>query len=236
MLVCDVGVGHGARGDQVFGAHVDRFASDRARDRIDGELHRKADAGPGDPSIGREWRLVGRHRIGAATVAAEIVGPRQVAAGLRGFQAGGERPDRVGAGVDQHHRVEAEQAATLIGVGGDLVVVLPRVGAGGQMFAAILDPAERFPPRQREPGEQKLFRLHQGFVAESAADIGRDDAQLLLVDAEAFGEAGPDQMRNLGRRDQHELAGLVVPIGHRALALHAGACLASGRSCIRARF
>ncbi len=97
-------------------------------------------------------------------------------------------------------------------------MMLPGIGAGDEMLAPILYPAHGMPPRQGEPGDADLLRLENAFVAEPAADIGRDDAQLPLLDAEAIGKAGADEMWHLGRGDDDELVVPVVPIGKHALA------------------
>ena len=152
--------------------------------------------------------------------AGEIVRAGQVAAGLRRFQARGERPDRVGAGVDQDLGVQPQQAAAPVGVGGQAIVVLARVGAGDEMFAPVLDPAERRLAGQRQPGDADILGLQQALVAEAAADIGWRDADGRLRNVQHLGEAGTDQVRHLGGGVHDKLRGAMVPPAQQAAALH----------------
>ena len=68
-----------------------------------------------------------------------------------------------------------------------------------QVLATVLDVAERPPEFQREPRDAQLFGLQDDFVAEAAADVGRDDPHLTCVDAEELRQADADDVRNLGR-------------------------------------
>ncbi len=218
------------------------LAADRVRDRVDHAFHREAHAGARDATERHDRRLVGAHRPGAVAERREVVGARQDAADLRRLQAGRERVDRVGAGVDRGLGVERQQLAVLVGVGGQLVVVLARVGGGDQMLAAILDPAHRAVEMARQPAEADLLGLQQALPAEAAADVGRDHADALLRDAQALRQAVAHDVRHLGRGGEHELVEPVVPLGdcsfslqgRHALARHAeGALDHHGRRCHR---
>ena len=219
-LLRDVGVGHLRRGHEVFLAHLRRLPSHRAGDGVDGQFHREADPGPRHAAIGRESGLVGRHRPGAAAVDAEVVGPGQVAARLRGLEAGGEGPDRIGADVHRDLGVQPQKPAGFGGEGGDPVVMLPRVRPSDEMLAPVLRPANRAAGLARHPGHRQLLGLEHTFVAEAAAHIRRDHPHLPLVEPEEFRQAGADQMRHLGGGIDDKLARLLVPVGQRSLALH----------------
>ena len=220
MLVGHVGVGHLRCLHQILGPHIGRVAAHGAGNRIDGQLDGEAHAGPRHAAIGREGRLVGRHRICPRPIGPEIIGAGQITAGLRRLQTGRERPDRIGANIDIDLRIQPQQPATLVGIGGDLVVMLAGIGPGRQMLAPVLDPAISTFMRHGEPGDRHLLRLQQAFIAEAATDIGWADADARLVEAQALRQAGADQMRHLGRGDDNQLVGLEIPVGDEALALH----------------
>src|SRR2546427_9051235 len=96
-------------------------------------------------------------------------------------------------------------------------MMLPGIGAGDEMLAPIPDPAHGMSQRPGEPRDADLLRLQNAFVAEAAADIGRDDAQLPLLDAETVGKPVADEMRHLCRSDDDKLIMPVVPVGKHAL-------------------
>ena len=197
MLLGDVVERHLLGPHQIAQAHLARLEPGFARDRIEHQLQREADAGARDAAIGQDRAFVGRDRPGPAAIGRHQIGPRQDAGDLRRLQAGRERIGRVGAGIDGRLAIDAAQPAVAIGIDGDLVVVLAAIGAGGQMLAAILDPAHRMAAAHRQPRQADFLRQQDALVAEAAADIGRDDADLALLDAEAFGQAVAHDVRHL---------------------------------------
>ena len=62
-------------------------------------------------------------------------------------------------------------------------MVLAAIGVAGQVLAAILDPAHRMAAAHRQPAERNFLGEQDPLVAEAAADIGRDDADLAMVKA-----------------------------------------------------
>ena len=177
--------------------HLVRLDAGLARDRVEHELEREAHAGARDAAIGQDRAFVGGDRERAAAIGREIVRAGQDARDLRRFEAGGERVGRIGAGIDRGFAIDAAQAAVAVGIGGDAVMVLAAIGAGGQMLAPVLDPAHRMAAVHREPAEADLLRQQDALVAEATADVGRDDADLALVEAETLGEAGAHDVRHL---------------------------------------
>ena len=53
------------------------------------------------------------------------------------------------------------------------------------MLAPVLDPAHRMADLHRDRGDRDVFRHQPVLAAEAAADIGRDDADLVLRQARA---------------------------------------------------
>ena len=88
----------------------------------------------------------------ATPVGRKIIRSRKNARHLRGFQAGGERVRRVGAGIDDGFAIDTAQAAVAVGVGRDAVMVLTAIGAN-QVLAPVLDPSNRMAAMHGEPAE-----------------------------------------------------------------------------------
>ena len=62
------------------------------------------------------------------------------------------------------------------------------VGVRGQVLVPVLDPANRAVEPQRQPAGTNLFRQQNSLVSEAAADIRSNDANLCMIETEAFGE------------------------------------------------
>ena len=163
----------------------------------------------------------------------EVVEAGQDRADLAGLQAGGEGIGRVGAGIDAGLAVERQQAAVGIGVGGQDVVVLAAVGVGGEALAAVLDPPQRRAELARRPGQRHLLGEEDALVAEAAADIGSDDADLALVEPEALGEARAHDVGLLGGGVDDELAQARMPVGDDAAPFERAHHLARGPELAR---
>ena len=52
---------------------------------------------------------------------------------------------------------------------------------GEEVLAPVLDPFDRPAQRQRRRGERAVFGIEAALRAEAAADVGRDDAQLVVA-------------------------------------------------------
>ena len=228
MLGGDVVERHLLGPDDIVEPDLVRLAPDFAGDRVDHQLQREADAGARHPAEGEDRRLVRGDRPGLAAEGVHQIGPGQDRGDLGRFEAGGERVGRIGAGIDRGLGVERQQPAFGVGIAGDDVVVLAAIGVGGQMLAPVLEPAHRTLQMPGQPGDADLLRRQDPLVAEPAADIGRDHPDARMVEAEAFGDPGADDMRKLGGRDHGELAQPAVPFGEHALALDRRHALARG--------
>ena len=168
-----------------------------ARQRVERDFQGEAHARARHAAIGQDRRLVGGNRPGAAAIVREIVEARQDGADLPRLQAGRERIGRVGAGIDGGLAIERQQLAVGVGVGGENVVMLAAIGAGDQVLAPVLEPPQREAELARGPRQRDFLGQQDALVAEAAADIGRHHADLAFVQAQAFGEAGADDVRLL---------------------------------------
>ena len=224
----DVVEGHLLGPHQALEAQLAGLDADLAGQRIKRHLQREAHAGASHAAVGEDGRLVGGDRVGAAAVVREVVEARQDRAHLPRLQARRERIGRVGPGIDGRLAVERQQPAVRVGVGGQHVVMLAAVGVGGQVLAPVLDPLQRDAELARRPRQRHLLGAQDALVAEAAADIGRHHADLALVDAEAFGEAGADDVGLLRRGVHDELAEPRVPLRDHAAPLERAHDLARG--------
>ncbi len=93
--------------------------------------------------------------------------------------------------------IEAERGA------GDVIAAL-RVGK--ERFVPARDPLHRPAQPPRRPDDQRLLRVVLALVAEAAADVARDDAQVRLGDAELLADVAADMVRRL-RSDVERVAG-----------------------------
>jgi hypothetical protein len=231
----DVVERHLLRLHQALEAQIVGLLAELARQRVERDLQRKAHAGAGDPAVGQDRRLVGGDRIGPAAVVREVVEARQDRGDLAGLQAGGEGIGRVGAGIDACLAVERQQAAVAVGVSRQDVVMLAAVGVGGEALTPVLDPPQRRADLARGPGQRDLLGEQNPLVAEAAADVGRHDADLALVDAETLGEARAHDVRLLGGGVDDQLAQPRMPMGDHAAAFDRAHDLARGAQLARHR-
>ncbi len=94
--------------------------------------------------------------------------------------------------------------------------MLAAIGAGAQMLAAILDPAHRMAAAHRQPRQADFLGQQNALVAETAADIGRDDADVAVIEPETSRQAGAVDVRHLRRAVDGELLEPAAPCRHHA--------------------
>ena len=141
VLIGDVVERHLFGPDQIPEPHSFGAQAGRRSDRVEHELESEAHPRPGDAAIGEDRAFVGRDRPGPAAIGRQIIGAGQDARDLRRFEASRERIGGIGAGIDDRLAVDAAQAPVALGVDGDFVMMLAAIGVGGQMLAAVLEPA-----------------------------------------------------------------------------------------------
>ena len=153
MFLGDVVKRHLLGSYQISSAHLVRLDAGLVRDSVEQEFEGETHAGARYPAIRQDRTFVGSDREGATPVGRKIIRSRKNARHLRGFQAGGERVRRVGAGIDDGFAIDTAQAAVAVGVGRDAVMVLTAIGAGNQVLAPVLDPSNRMAAMHGEPAE-----------------------------------------------------------------------------------
>ena len=163
-------------------------------------------------------RLVGVHAGDLAVRGLQVVGagehaeePGRVLGRLRGAV------ERAVIGQDRDpHGPDLAVAA-----GGQLAVHVEVAGeAGGhQVLRPVLHPLHRLAGDHRADHRADVPGVDRHLVAEPAADVGRDDPDLVLGQAGHHGVQGPVRVRRLGRLPDGQLAGHAVEVGHRAAGL-----------------
>ena len=99
------------------------------------------------------------------------------------------------------------------------VIAAMRVGQKG--LRAIRRPFHRAFHLARGPQANDFFRINENLRAETAADIGRDDAQFVFRrHADKCGDDQPRDMRILRRVPQREIVGALVIFRERRARLH----------------
>ena len=88
-------------------------------------------------------------------------------------------------------------------------------------FAALAGPFHRTADLAGGPGDDGLFRVVVDFGAETAADVGGDDPQLVLRDVQHVGaHQQPDHMRVLAGGVEGEVGGGGIEVAERDAGLH----------------
>ena len=163
-------------------------------------------------------RLVGEHRVHPAIGVRDLV-----RAGADGEQAGrelGRRHVRVERAVVRERR-EAQALDAPVLVGGQLAhaVVVAREAGGRDVVDARLDPLHRHAGDDRGDDGHHVARVDRHLVAEAAADVAADHADLALGDAREHRQHGAEQVRDLRRHVEGEVAGRLVERGDAAAGL-----------------
>ena len=174
-------VGHLVRRDQIAAANLGAIELEFAGDAVERTLHREVRrriAGAAD-RYGRD--LVGLGDDDVKIETGQQIGPGQCRRGI-GRQIGPAR--RIGALVVDHAPAHAEQPAFVIEGNLHVPVLVALLDRRKEMLAPVLDPFDRPAEHPAHRGDNDLLRIHQMLAAESAADIRRDDADLVFVQPE----------------------------------------------------
>ena len=114
--------------------------------------------------------------------------------------------ENLAAGVERH-----------LGVGD----VIAAVRIGEERLAAVGDPFHRAADALRRPQRHHFLGIDENLRAETAADIGRDDAQLVLGrHADEGGDDEPRHVRILRGVPERERAGAGIVLADRGARLH----------------
>ncbi len=99
---------------------------------------------------------------------------------------------------------QAEQFSFAIEGDFEVPILVALLHCRQEMLAAVLDPFDRTAQPQTGGRERDFLRIHDELCTEAAADVGRDDAKLVLVELEQPHQKGPHLVRELRRRPQRQ--------------------------------
>ena len=88
--------------------------------------------------------------------------------------------------------------------------MLAAVGVGGQLFAPVLEPADRIAAPHSEPAQADFLARQDRLVAEASAHVGRDHANLDFRNLQHLRQPGADDMGELRCAVQDQLAAVCV--------------------------
>ena len=194
-----------------------------ARGAVDEPLHdERRDRAP-HAAIRPHGRLVGGDAQALGVIVRHAIGPGQERDDLDDLDAERPRIDRVGADVGQDPRAEPEDRPG--GVHAQLGVddLVPGLGAGQQIFAAVADPLDRPPEREGQRAHRDLLGVEHGLDAEAAAHVGRDDPDAAGRQAQHLGQALAHDPRNLRGGPERQQPGGRAMLGQAGAILHGDA-------------
>ena len=145
---------------------------------------------------------------------------------LRGLRVGVER-----ALVRQQRGPKPEHRAVVLERHLAVHVVVAREPGRDQVLRALLDPLHRVAQQERGGGRHHVAGVHRHLVAEPAADVGRDDPDLLLGQPGHEREHRADRVGRLRGHVDGGLAGGGVDVGDAAARLQRRRDGSAGRTC-----
>ena len=203
--------------DEVLAADLDRIDPERVRDDVDHALGEPELLHARVAAVRRHGRLV-RHRLGE--LEPDVAPLVEAGRDLRPDHAAERLVAEVRAGVVDRLRPEAEQRA--VGLHRDLGALEPALVAVRHRLVELgppLGPLDRAVELAREQAARDELRVRRDLVAEAAADVLRDDAQLVEPDAHRRAHHDRGEARELVVREHRPLARAAVVLDERAVAL-----------------
>ena len=192
-------------GDEVAATHLEAVEPE-----LLGELvHRALD---GEAGLRPAAAAVGRHRNGRRVDGGELDPDVRDAVGpgdrRRGDLGDGDAVGDEGAGVVQEAVAQRDHLAGLPGVQLDEVDLRPLLRGADEILAPVLDVFDRPAELHRRHRHEQLVGIEEEhLLAEAAADIGGDDANLVLVELEDRSDAAAHRDRRLRSVPDGQFAG-----------------------------
>ena len=103
-----------------------------------------------------------------------------------------------------HASTHAKQAAVAREGGLEIPILIALLNGAEEMLAPVLDPFHRPPQLEAGGGDHDLLGIHDKFGPKAAADIGRDHAHLVFVEAQKGHQESPHLVRQLRRCPQRQ--------------------------------
>jgi hypothetical protein len=168
----------GKRLDEVAPADFVGIQAERGRGLVHQPLDREGDHRARHAAIGRHGAGMGRHAARHAGIGAHVVGPGQFGHRHQRLDAARGRETGIGADIGGNIRRQRDQLAVFVECAFDFDVLVAAVKAGDQVFAPVLAPGHRAAVCRASQTSTTYSAGQRHFLAKTAADIGRDDAQI----------------------------------------------------------
>ena len=176
-------VGHRVRRDVVAAAELDAVDAGLGGGGLDEPLHDVVALGAPGAAIGAD-----RRRVGEDALDRDVDRRRRVDAGqvLGDVDRGRQRHHlrEIGAEIAEARDAHGEEAAVLVERERRLERMAAAVVVGHEALGALVGPPHRPAERLRGMEERDIFGIDRRLHAERAADVRRQDAHLLLGDAD----------------------------------------------------
>ena len=189
--------------DPVLLAQLQRLATQLGRQLVHDPLDGERGLRPAGATVGVGGGLGGEHVRAGEPVRRELVDrvehERAEDRDARRHQA------QVGTHVGEQVHVQREDGAVPLGRDRDVLDLVAAVVGREQRLRAGLGPLDRLAQLHRRGEDEDLLGGDLQLPAEPAADVRRDDAQLVLGHAGGGGRQGLEDVRDLGRRPHGQL-------------------------------
>ena len=192
-------IGKVGAADQIAPAYLHRIDAELVRAALDQSLVDPGRLRPAGAAIG-----IDRHGVGIDAAHAQMQVRRAIKPGdgLRIGVAGNARREIAQITAERRQRIDlhGDDAAVAVEAHAGVGVVIARLGVGQERIGARRGPAHRPAQQLRGPDDGRDLDGEISLHAETAADVGRDDADFVLGDMQRVDrQPAPQIMRLLGR-------------------------------------
>ena len=169
-------------------------------------------------AVGRHDHLVGERDLHVGVVVGDVVAAQQGALAVDGH---GQTVRIISTRIVDEFILDAQDFTVLAQCDFRPMDLIPLLGGGHEILAAILDPFDGPIELHRRPGQQHLFGVeHHNLGPERAADERRYHPHLRFGKIEHGRDAVADNNGRLGGVPHGQALHLVIPPGHDAPVLH----------------
>ena len=210
--------------DDVLLAHIHRVPAELPGDEVHRALDDQGAHLAAEAAVGAVRALVGHHHVDVHVETLHHVGSGQPHAGAQGRAA--DAGVEIAAGVHDLVRLDSQDGAVPLHRDLHVVDLLPGVQERHQALPAGLDPLHRPARLDGHQAQRHHLRRHLQLVAEAAAHVRRDDPDLELGDVQDLRKMGLQDVGDLGRAGQGQLARPGVVLGDAGAGLDGGAGMA----------
>ena len=204
--------------DHVPGPQLGRVDAGLAGEGVHGPLDGERGLGPAGAAVG-----VGRGHRGEDARAAELVGAHVVDAGVEeGAEQRDARRDQLEVGPHVGDQLDAHRGDLAVGIGGQLHVLdlAAAVDGAERVLGALLGEADRHLQLVGEGGGEHLVGVDVELAAEAATDRWGHDADLVLGDPERHRRHHLEDVGDLRRAVQRDVAAEGLRDGQAGSGLH----------------